>query len=616
MRTNNQNQKTNFIQRAAWIFAALAFIYYAISLVWYAVTQVSVLDEGLYLFKGWLFSSGAYTPFQENGPWTNQMPFAFYIPGWLQQFFSPGLLTGRVVAIIQGLLTFFGLGLTLRKFADDLVVAGLLILFALNSAQTKMISVATSQGLISFLLVWMFYLLFGYRQKAWALFTAGIIAGLSVMVRINLVPILPIILGYVYWDRGFKPMLLVGMGIAIIFFGTHLYFWPEILQIWAKWLPFPFLSGWAAPKTVPTWQPDTPFAFRVASFFLAFRFHFVALVGSIISISLVSFKKLIESSLFKSFWFLIVIITSLFFIHMWAALFNDYCIFCFPTYVSFFEIIGYILIALVFPYIDLSSSKRAGIGLLSCILILAGIAYSAEDIYLTVFEDTLYRGILNLTLPFTGAELWQIFANKFNLEYPALIKVTNSIFPILISLFVLFGMVGLVVVVHRWGKGVYRGIASHALVLIGFFAAFLTPSNLFAGGYNTYDCEFPVVDRYDMIGEQISALIPEGAQLYWAGYSPVTLLHLREVKIYPSQLHSGYSYRISGDNEGLLKYGWWNENLARMWAKDSDYILLEAKNLEEMESLTNNFQDHKLIYRSQPQNCRPNSEMLLFRRNQ
>jgi hypothetical protein len=46
--------------------------------------QASVLDEGLYLYKGYLFASGRYWPFADNGPWTNHMPLSFFIPGWIQ----------------------------------------------------------------------------------------------------------------------------------------------------------------------------------------------------------------------------------------------------------------------------------------------------------------------------------------------------------------------------------------------------------------------------------------------------------------------------------------------------------------------------------------------------
>jgi len=616
MRTSNQFSHPNIIKRAAWFLAAFAFLFYGYQLIHYAQTQVSVLDEGLYLFKGWLFSTGAYQPFQEYGPWTNQMPFAFYLPGWFQQIFSPSLLTGRAMAIGLGLLTFIGLGLTLRKFAGDLVTACLLVLFVLNSAQIKMVSVATSQGLIAFLLTWMFYFLLGSQQRPWSLFAAGILAGLAVMVRINLLPILPIVLAFVLWEKGLKSALLVGLGISVFFIGGHAIFWPQILQIWAKWLPFSFLSDWAAPKTIPTWQPDTPFAFRVASFFLAFRFHLIALAGTLASFMLIDFQKLKDEKLWKTYWFLLISMLSLFLIHMWAALFNDYCVFCFPTYISFFEGIGYILIALALPRLDFKTGWRAGAGLPVLMVIFSGIAYSAEGLFTKTFEKNLYQAILEFQIPTTGAMLWQVFTNKFNLEFEALIKIANSFFPMVIALVIMAAVSGILALAFRVRKQKnLNTIGTMAIILMGV-AALLTPSNLLSGGYNTYDCEYPVIERYDSIGRELSVRISEGASIYWAGYSPVTLLHLTEAEIYPAQLHSGYSYRISEENDVLLKYGWWNENLAKKWLSESDYLLLEAKNFEDLAALSGNLSGYELIYRSEPQNCRPNSEMLLYRRNQ
>ena len=62
---------------ASWLpFIAAAagfFLFLAISRH-HAHSQASVLDEGLYLYKGWLFVTGRYVPYQDFGPWTNHMP--------------------------------------------------------------------------------------------------------------------------------------------------------------------------------------------------------------------------------------------------------------------------------------------------------------------------------------------------------------------------------------------------------------------------------------------------------------------------------------------------------------------------------------------------------------
>ena len=56
----------------------------------FASTQISILDEGAYLYKGYLFATGQTTPFQDYGAWGNHMPFSFLIPGYVQAIFGPG----------------------------------------------------------------------------------------------------------------------------------------------------------------------------------------------------------------------------------------------------------------------------------------------------------------------------------------------------------------------------------------------------------------------------------------------------------------------------------------------------------------------------------------------
>src|SRR5512146_2437970 len=74
-----------------------------------ARTTTSFLDEGLYLYKGYLFVSGQQTPFADYGLWTNHAILAFLIPGYIQKWFGPGLETGRYFMIFISLFTLLGL---------------------------------------------------------------------------------------------------------------------------------------------------------------------------------------------------------------------------------------------------------------------------------------------------------------------------------------------------------------------------------------------------------------------------------------------------------------------------------------------------------------------------
>ena len=80
----------------------------------------SILDEGAYLFKGYLFATGQYVPFQDYGLWTNKMPLSFLLPGYIQLVFGPGVRTGRYFAVFLGLLILFGLWLLAKRLGNRL----------------------------------------------------------------------------------------------------------------------------------------------------------------------------------------------------------------------------------------------------------------------------------------------------------------------------------------------------------------------------------------------------------------------------------------------------------------------------------------------------------------
>src|SRR5688572_3614245 len=226
-------------------------LFYSFALWHFAHIQYSVLDEGLYLYKGWLFATGQYVPFQAYGPWTNQMPLAFFIPGWIEMIFGPGLRTGRMFAFVLGILAILGLWLTARRLGGRWVAAGLVAAVLLNPAAARMVTMAASQGLVACLLAWTLFFSLGEDRKNWQLLLAGFLAGTTVMVRINLLPILPLLVLYVLWARGWKSTLWLLAGELVVFGGVHLFYWPNILQFWAKWLPLPFLSAWAPPPNTP-----------------------------------------------------------------------------------------------------------------------------------------------------------------------------------------------------------------------------------------------------------------------------------------------------------------------------------------------------------------------------
>lgn len=585
----------------------------------HAHNQVSVLDEGLYLYKGWLFSTGKYIPFQAYGPWTNQMPLAFLIPGWVEQLFGTGLQTGRMLAVALGMLMLPGLWLTARRLGGRWTAMLIMVLAAVNPAAIRMISTATSQGLIACILIWTMWFSLGADRKSWQLAIGGMLAGCIVMIRINLLPLLPLLLFYILWMHGWKKACWSLAGMLVIFAGLHVYYWPNILQIWAKWLPLGFLRPWFAPKTIPTWKPDNPFAFRLASFFMAYRYHFAALAGSMVAWVLWPGKEKMVAEKYKTAIFLTVLLVVLILLHAWAALGNEYCVFCFPTYSAFYAGLGLLLVSATIPSWNLNPPTwRKWLGSLLFVTLLAGMAYSAEQAFEIMFGELAYKRLLSLPLPgMNGAQIWQVLANKFQLEYKSIYDTVHVVLPITLS--VLIGVMIIILpvlvsfILNGWQKN-FRTSWGTGMLSLFIVVGLAAPLPAIAGDYKSYDCSENVIPSYETAGKQISKYIPAGAKVYWAGYSPVTLLYLPQAEIYPSQLHGRYSYRISTDDNALLKYGWWNEHLAGLWLSEADYVLADQRNLGKDDFLYERLDQYELVVQTSAQNCQSDSALFLYRR--
>lgn len=119
-----------------------------------AHTKLSFLDEGLYLYKGLLFATGQYTPFQDFGVWSNHMPLAFLIPGQIQEWFGSGLRTGRYFSIFLSMIMLIGLWLTVKALSGKWWAAGAIWAYALNPASIKLFTIAISQAIVACIFVW------------------------------------------------------------------------------------------------------------------------------------------------------------------------------------------------------------------------------------------------------------------------------------------------------------------------------------------------------------------------------------------------------------------------------------------------------------------------------
>lgn len=601
----------------------------------YARSQASLLDEGAYLLSGYLFATRRYWPFQDFGPWTNQMPLSFLIPGIVQVVLGPGLRTGRYFAILLGTLLIISLWIVVRRFAGYWWAAGVLISLAANPALIKIYSLAISQVLVACMLGWMLMFTLGKGRSQWQLALGGLIAGMIPLTRLNLLPVLPLMLGYVFWEHGRRKGFITGLVAFGVFMVGHAFFWPGILRMWAEWLPerlVPFLSPWRPPEAVPVWNPEVAFRSRILSFLTGLRFHFLAFAG-LTGLFLFWPKRLkwLDESHYRSVIFLSVLFILLVAAHAWASLGinpqtyevlgKNYCVFCFPMYLGFFSFIGVIILAMTFPL--WRARTPAWLSWLIAFLILvmgALLGYSAFD----PVGDIL----LNLKIPYPrilnfirGGDLLigrlslLKLVKLYGLTYAQARRYLPAGLGFLMGIGVIWTSM-VVILIHfirvRKRSLSFGYVAMVVTLLTGWL---LTPTQALGGGFHTYDCGGSVIGSYEIVGRYLADKISAGSRVYWeGGASPAPLLYLQPIEIYPPQINGIYTFRVGGNQRDLLTYGFWNADIANDWLRSTDFVLVSEKVYKErMRSILLELGKYRMSGKTPPLgDCAPESGIYIF----
>jgi hypothetical protein len=590
-----------FLDVRPWIaelVAMVGFLYFSAQVARFGITQQSVLDEGLYLYKGLIFASGKYFPFQDYGPWTNQMPFSYLIPGALQLIFGPGLRTGRIFSFIFALLMLLALWLTARRLSSRWLAACVVWIMAINPALARYYSPAVSQGLVACLLMWTMFLTLGPDRKMWQLILGTILASVTIMVRINMLPLLPLLILYISWQHGLKVGLwtaVAGIGSLAIF---HTFYWPGILRMWAYWLPrsvVPFLKPWQLPEGAKSfWNPQVTFDQQLESFFQLARSHFAGLVGALAAWLLWPRRNDWKAKAdLKVAVFLSALMLTLVALHFWAALGNEYCTYCFAGYNAFFIGLAPLLIVVTIRLWQKSPSlARKMLIILTILVLFAGISFSASSISGAVIRIETINRLLKLEVPRFNhmrfqpglAELQQVLANVIPVDYydiPRDILLYSPLITGLIAGSLFLGLTALAKMFsNRWAVVKSMAYSVFALWLFWGVGIVLIPTDILGNGYKPYDCTGNVITAFERSGKYLAETLPSGAQVYWFGYSPVNLLYVPDVKIYPSQLNIHYSLSTGGDSDALLRYGWWDNTSSNKWLQDTDYVLIEQRYLK------------------------------------
>lgn len=591
--TKVNSSRIKELAEISWLAEAISLLsglLFTFQIWYYAHTQASNLDEGAYLLKGYYFAIGKYFPYQDYGFLTNHMPLSFLIPGWAQAIFGPGLRTGRYLTIFLSVLMLLGAWLLSRRLGGRWWAAAAVSVLTVNVLLIKVYSVMASQGLVACMLVWVLVLTLGEDRRLWQLLLGTALAAAMAMTRFNMIPVLPFLVLYIFWQHGKRPgwwSLAVG---TTVFAGIHLAFWPGILRMWVYWLPLdsiPYFQAFAAPENaLPFWDPATNFIDRLQSFFNTVRMHYFAVAGALASWVLWPKKnEWRQSWRFKAAVYLSVLFGTLALMHIWASLGKNYCVYCLNVYFAFFPILGIVLVIVCAPLWGQGTARaRRWLPAALIYTLSVGISYSMISAWNLVVDMPVVRRIMHIEIPRVKSfriqpgtmELWSPFANKFGWEELQIARTLQTAVFILLGVFAgwLIVKFGARLGCTLLGKSASRS-AAHlaAFLLIGWVVTSVA-------GLAPYDrdCGWDVIASYEQGGAYLAENIPAGSQVYWrGGLSVVPLVYLPDVEIFPQQINQDYSYRLSGGPDELLRYGWWSYEVAGQWLAETDVILIEER---------------------------------------
>jgi hypothetical protein len=557
----------------------------------------SPMDEGNFIVKGLYFASGQYIPYQPYGFWVNKMPLSFLIPGWILQFFEPGIASARYFALAISLLFLLGLFLLIRRESNLWLAALSVWVFALNPILIKIYGLAISQGLAACIFVWSLYFYFGKNRRIWQIVLGAFLTGVLIMTRENMLPVLFYLWIYIFVRRrrAFWPAVLVSLAPILC---LHALYFPDIMNNWIDWIPSQFVQnqlyiwlGIIHPLTEPAALIGGSFIDRVDSFLEGIRANLWIFMAFIVVLWAAAEKK-IKNTAFEtlSLSALFLLLTVM---HAWASVGMDYCVYCFQNYVSFFSFLGILIFALTLagnPIFPLQKARllTLTLGLLSAIVL---VACGYKD----MFHSSLYQWmsvhfwkfpfprIKNFRIAEGSMDLHSVLINKFSWD----IGVADStIFPLISALMLVLFLFTLLWGIHafinrRYFKSTAALYWNRFVVLILIFVLAISPTFLAGNSAFSYQCQNNVIQSIQAAGQSLAEIIEPGSVIDWRTQeTAILLLYLEDIEIHPPQLNLFYSYEISDETDLIYRSGKWNKALSLQWLDESDYLITTSDDIK------------------------------------
>lgn len=364
---------------------------------------------------------------------------------------------------------------------------------------------------------------------------------------------------------------------AVLFLAGNAFYFPDNLKFWSTRVPglsIPFLRDWVPVGGGGTSLPgseESNLYRMILYFWLTFRLHFVALVSAVTVWLLLPFRIAQPiSERMRAIIFLSVLLIVLYVAHVQVAFFGEFCISCILLYVGYFDFLGLMLLVIAVPIlVKQLTPLRQGIILTVIALTILGIGFSSHEDLSSDFAKAMIERL-------DGTYLWGALIHYIDLPHLLLFRVT---FVLLVSMAVIvLGAILLIVLYRRWNGEQRTGgrIGILALNLFLIFGLLLSPTRALGAGSDFFECGgTDVFASYRRAGAELSQVIEPGSKIYWEGRLLAIFLYLPDVQIYAPQMNHVHSYFVGGDADSHLRSSQWNDELARQWLAEADYILVQ-----------------------------------------
>jgi hypothetical protein len=282
----------------------------------------------------------------------------------------------------------------------------------------------------------------------------------------------------------------------------------------------------------------------------------------------------------------------LFIAHSGASILRNSNVFAFSVYLSFFDVIGILLIILTWSNWEYKQPlwKQIMIMTMVCFVSL-GIAYAVstkETFWGRNVEAMLLKRALTFekgSLGFASWRWWEVLYSRFGWSFSFSMRVVGTVvFSLILILIITLGIIIYKYINSRKRTSVDSNpIIPTTLVVFLIIGILCSPTGILGGGRKIYDCHRGVITTYEDAIDLLTNFVEQGDSVYWIGSDtqPILLglIEKKNIELFPPQLNSQYSFWIGGDPDQLSRAGFWNEELANEWIKESNVLLFEDQAL-------------------------------------